>query len=164
MTAEEVTDYLCCYYYSPFNNYRWLVVPNVSHGWHLPYEADLIAVSKAGWAQEIEIKVSASDLKADKKKAKHGNGPWPTKIDERIQRFWYAVPENLIAVAMDTTHVPAFAGVIAVKKDDFGHLHAVKIREAVKREGSRKVTDKERIRLMELGMARYWSQRERAKP
>ena len=44
-----------------------LVVPNVSWGF-FNHECDLISISKSGFATEYEIKVSKSDLKADKKK------------------------------------------------------------------------------------------------
>ena len=42
-----------------------IVIPNVSYGFLLWGEADLIAVTKSGYAIEGEIKASLSDLKAD---------------------------------------------------------------------------------------------------
>lgn len=50
-------------------NYRMnVIVPNVSWGLGLRCECDLLIVSQRRYATEIEIKVSKSDIKADKKK------------------------------------------------------------------------------------------------
>jgi len=51
-----------------------LVIPNVSYGF-LPYEADLLVLMKSGWVDEVEIKVSLSDLKADAKKRHTHDSP-----------------------------------------------------------------------------------------
>ena len=42
-----------------------IIVPNVSWGMGIEYEADLIVLSKQGYATEYEIKRSYSDFVAD---------------------------------------------------------------------------------------------------
>lgn len=44
------------------------IVPNVYWGWNLRHEADLICVNSNMYVTEVEIKVTAADLKADFKK------------------------------------------------------------------------------------------------
>lgn len=86
-------------------NYRMnVIVPNVSWGLGLRCECDLLIVSQRRYATEIEIKVSKSDIKADKKKhpAAHKSG--------LIRRFYYAVPDYL----QDCEALPADCGLIVV--------------------------------------------------
>jgi len=83
-----------------------LVVPNVSWGLLSCREADLLVVYPSGWMSEVESKVTAQDIKADKKK-----GKWRRMPDPRIRHFWFAVPENL----KDHPDIPEHAGIIAVK-------------------------------------------------
>lgn len=60
MTANDITYRLSTY----FRCYRNLVIPNYGNG--LIYgEGDLVVVRPSGWAEEIEIKVSIQDLKAE---------------------------------------------------------------------------------------------------
>lgn len=53
---------------------RWAVCPNVSWGM-LPWEADILALSKNNVIHEVEVKVTASDLKRDLLKDKFGVRP-----------------------------------------------------------------------------------------
>lgn len=118
-------------------------MPNVFWGWDLNYEADLIAVSKAGCATEIEIKISASDLRADKKKKKFQSG-----LDARIFRLFYAIPESLKEVAL--VEIPEEYGIIIVSN---GYPRTVR---QAKRRKARKVTDQELTKLTRLGTMKYW--------
>ena len=52
-------------YFKPVLN---IVVPNVSHSFFSFHEADLISLSQAGYATEVEIKTNRADLIADKKR------------------------------------------------------------------------------------------------
>ncbi len=54
-----------------FNN---LLIPNVSWAFFARREADLIVITKKGYLDEIEIKVHASDIKADHKKKHNHEG------------------------------------------------------------------------------------------
>jgi len=135
---------------SVFNYSTWEVVPNVYFGWGLHYEADLIAVSKSMWASEIEIKISKSDLTRDKYKTKFTR----FGLDERIKKFWYAIPEELYDVAVKVLN-PEY-GIIVVSANC-----AEVRRKAKNRKQARKVTGKELQKLLHLGVLRYWSLREK---
>lgn len=137
---------------APFSRRRWIVVPNVYWGWGLRYEADLIAVSKSHWADEIEIKVNKYDLLGDQEKRKFQQTP-----DKRIKRFWYAVPEELAELCLVT--VPETAGVLVISPGR-GLPSRLKVRIArlpKKAQNCRAVTEAELLKLMHLGLMRYWS-------
>ena len=129
------------------------MVPNVSWGWGLRYEADLIAVSGSGWATEIEIKVSKSDLLRDIKKDKWIHPSFRTK---KIKCFYYAVPESLKDVALTWTDMPEGSGIIVVRPDGMAAI----VRRARTRPDSRKLTDEEIMKLYQLVAMRYWDQRQ----
>jgi len=157
MCEADVLRALTCFHGSPYPYWRWLAVPNVSHGW-LQYEADLVVVSNAGWAQEIEVKVSASDLKADRHKSKHRGHdveqPWRSGyIDKRMKKFWYAVPENLADIAVSPGVIVDGAGIIVVGGNTTYRI----VREAAIRKEARRCTDRDVIKLMRLGTMRFWS-------
>ena len=63
-TAAEI-EVVVAQYFDPRRN---VIVPNVWWGWGLRHECDLVVMTKTGYAYEVEIKVSRSDLKADLKK------------------------------------------------------------------------------------------------
>lgn len=71
-----------------FDKRSSVIVPNISWGM-LPYEADLIGISKSGQVTEVEIKRSISDLRADYKKDHRHDAPCVTY-------FYYCVPESLV--------------------------------------------------------------------
>lgn len=79
---------------SLFDRRNDIIVPNVSWGL-LPYEADLLAISKAGQVTEVEIKRSMADLRADFKKGHLHDS-------EDITYFYYCVPESLVEKAKET--------------------------------------------------------------
>ena len=74
-----------------FDQRSSVIVPNISWGM-LPYEADLIGISKSGQVTEVEIKRSLSDLRADYKKGHRHDAPCVTY-------FYYCVPESLVEQA-----------------------------------------------------------------
>lgn len=100
-----------------------LIVPNVSWGLLHRQEADLLVVYPSGWMSEVEIKVTAQDIKADMQKCK-----WAWNMDPRIHEFWFAVPEAL----KDHPDIPEFAGIISV------YDHNNKIHEDIKAENVRR--------------------------
>jgi hypothetical protein len=133
------------------------VVPNLSWGWGLNYEADLIAVSAARLAVEIEIKVSRSDLRADAQKDK-----WkprmggPVALDSRISRFFYAVPMALVPDVEKLEGGFPGAGIIGVEADHQSKI----VRKAEVIKTARKVSDEEMMKLGHLVAMRYWDERE----
>ena len=87
-----------------FSCSKYLVVPRIR--WaidRIDHECDLLAMSKTGYLHEIEIKVSRSDLLADKRK-NH------THASPIIKRLWFAVPVEMAAFARD--NIPAAAGLV----------------------------------------------------
>lgn len=150
ITASDIRSAVARCVFSPWT---YVCCPNVSHGWGLNYEADFIAITPSGYAAEVEIKISVSDLRADAKKAK-----WRDGLDKRIKRFYYAVPKEMVPEAMATD--PRF-GIISVYTVDGPYHHFdyyAKIeRKAVDLRGHRKVTDGEVRRMLHLTSMRYWS-------
>ena len=70
-----------------------IMIPNLSYGL-LPYEADFVVISKAGYLTEVEIKRSWQDFKADfKKDHKHDA--------EQVYYFYYCVPESIVDKVVD---------------------------------------------------------------
>jgi len=64
MTSKEIEILVADYF-----NYRAnLIVPNVSWGLGV-HECDILVLTKAGYAWEVEIKTSVADVKADLKKS-----------------------------------------------------------------------------------------------
>lgn len=83
-----------------------IIVPNVSWGLGLRHECDMLALDDSDRFTEIEIKCTASDLKADFLKT-HGHR---SKI---ISRLVYAMPERL---CMKYKHlIPDGVGIISVR-------------------------------------------------
>jgi hypothetical protein len=102
-----------------------IIVPNISNMMGIvPFETDMLVLTKAGYAHGFEIKTSKSDLKADFKKPHH------TKFNEikngkvGIERFYskfkffsYAVPEQLKECALEL--IPDFCGLWVYRKEEF---------------------------------------------
>jgi len=142
MTAKEIELILVKHFDFRTN----LIVPNVSWGWKLPYEADLVVLRPSGWAEEIEIKVCKGDIKADREKK------WSQHWDKHFLKLWFAVPSNL----SDCEFIPEHAGILSVHKNEHGHPRVVITRGARRNPVARKVTEKERQKLSELGCMRIW--------
>ncbi len=125
-------------HYNPRVN---IIVPNISWGLGL-HECDLLVVTKAGIAYEIEIKTSKSDVKADRRK-RHKHQSW------KIQKLYFALPHYLIEECEE--YIPERAGIISVLEN---HC-VIKIREA-KKQNDYKFSDKEKVSLVRLGAMRIW--------
>lgn len=134
-----------------------IIVPNVSWGLGLRHECDMLVVSQAGYAKEIEIKCTKGDIKADLKK-KHGH------VSNCIKELYFAVPKKLI----DCEYLPEAAGLISVKyvgpwslhKDEAyrpSHYRAEIVRRGRINRQARKLTERELKHLMHLGCMRIWT-------
>ncbi len=142
-------------YFAPRRN---LIVPNVSWGL-FGHEVDICVLSPAGYATEVEIKVSRSDLIKDKGK-RHGHN------EPMIKYLYFAIPEHL---EKDIEHIPERAGVLIVKwnepfqsyrRVEAGWWSCKKKREP-KIQYNRKWTDYERANLLRLGAMRIWGLKEK---
>jgi hypothetical protein len=123
-----------------------LIVPNVSWGLNI-HEVDLLVVTQCGYAWEIEIKTSLSDLKADGNK-KHGH------YSEKIKRLYFAVPEELEEQALK--YIPERAGLFVIINKEYVKL----IKPAKINTMARKLTDEEIKKVHELAAMRLWSLKE----
>jgi len=99
-----------------------LIVPCVSDmSGIVPFEVDLLILSKSGYATAIEIKISEQDLKNDlnKNHIKNNNGIWPgggRRFDHyfaNLKHFYYAVPDELKQSTLN--QIPEFAGLLTAK-------------------------------------------------
>lgn len=150
-----------------FNWRQNLIVPNVSWGFNLRHEADMIIASSAGYVTEIEIKVTESDIQADHKKRwqfgrytddgllQFERSGYEAHMEGPIRRLFFAVPESLAR----SKHIYPEAGIIAVI-DKGEYFTAKKIREAQVRKSAKLLSDKDRLKLAELGCMRIWSLKE----
>jgi hypothetical protein len=138
-------------YFSPRQN---LIVPNVSWGM-FRHEVDLCVLSPAGYASEIEIKVSRSDLIKDKEK-RHGHD------EPMIKYLYFAIPVHL---EKDIDHIPERAGVLIVEWNEPWKMYgsrkvegwwSCKKKRNAKIQYNRKWTDHERNSLLRLGAMRIW--------
>ncbi len=137
-TAKEI-ELAVAEYFDPRRN---LIVPNVYYGMGLNYECDIFVLTKVGYAYEIEIKISRSDLRADMKK-RHAHG------SKTIRRLYFAIPERL---RLSDELIPKRAGILIVNRR--GSVE--KFREAGINQFAQKLNEKERLKLAELGTMRIW--------
>ena len=134
-----------------FLNWRSnIIVPNISWSF-FNHECDLLRLSRAGYATEIEIKISKSDLVKDKEKRR---GHYHSKI----KHLYFAIPDYLERYQY---HVPDHAGIIIVsstRKIWVGQMQTYKcvITRKPQNNGSYKFSESERLRLLELMAMRIW--------
>jgi len=82
-----------------------ILVPNVTAFFR--HEVDILKVTPAGYATEIEIKISKADLKKDaEKKHKHESN--------LLKYFYFAVPDYLVEFAL--LNIPDRAGLLSVSR------------------------------------------------
>ena len=119
-----------------------LIVPNVTElSCLLRFEADLLMLTKSGYATGIELKVSKADLRKDLKK-KHinrlgtfhrpeysGVSSWKEFYFGKFKHFYYAVPEELEEAALE--QIPDFCGLyVAKEREGGGYPSIIKVRNA----------------------------------
>ena len=144
MTAREVEIGVA----DKFNYRQNVIVPNVSWGIGLRYEADLVVLRPSGYAVEVEIKVNASDIKADlKKRHQHDS--------KLFRELWFAVPEELA----EDPNIPARAGIFAVKPTNrMYHPFACRtVRRGRMRRDAVKWSTAQREKVLHLAAMRTWT-------
>jgi len=129
-----------------FNIRTNLVVPNVSWGLGV-HECDLLICSKSGYCTEVEIKVSASDLKKDLTKGhSHKN--------IKIKYLYFAIPSYL---AQYIEYIPKKAGIFIITSK-----HKVFcIAKPVQNKDCRPLTLQEQYEMARLGALRIWNLKNR---
>lgn len=131
------------------NNFGYrqnLIVPNVSWGLNLGHEADMFIVSPSGYATEVEIKVSASDLKRDLLKLHNHASP-------RIKRYYFAVPKKLETIAKTVAH--EHWGILTLSDPDSYFMETARPARVIK--GAKPLTTSEIIDLGRLAAMRIWT-------
>ena len=143
LTAQDIELALS----NDFNYRQNIIVPNVHWGMGMLYEADMVVLRPSGYAIEIEIKISAADIRADlKKRHRHDSN--------LFRELWFAVPTKLA----DHLDIPARAGIIAVDWHPFGHRYwGTRSRGAKTNRLAEKWSDKKKMDLMRLGCMRTWT-------
>ena len=135
-----------------------LIVPNVKL-WS--WEADLISVTKAGYAYEYEIKCSRGDFLRDSDKKRHKQ---LSKVQEKGRassyyqgpsRFFYVVPAGLIK----KDEIPDYAGLLEMRKRPRGRrLYSLSASKAPRLHSN--TIEEDRRRYLARGlMHRYWEVR-----
>ena len=127
-----------------------IIVPNISWGFNGMHECDVFAIRKSGFAVEIEIKQSKSDLIADAKKT-HRKKP----VDKRISEVYFAFQDKYYPDWAE--YVPSYAGILTTRMTYDGKLIACRRRNAKRNKLCRKLTDKEQLLVARLGTLRIWS-------
>ena len=123
-----------------------LIVPNV-HWSFFQHECDLLVITKAGYAWEIEIKVTKSDLIKDKEK-------WKWNVNEnKIKCIYFAIPEKL---EPHIEHIPDQAGIIVVFIDKWDRVRCKTIRQPKYVRHPYKFSLEERYQVARLGALRLW--------
>ena len=151
MTTRDIETALCAYPSSPFYCRRYIAVPRASWGIE-SHECDILAVSKSGFAHEIEIKVSVADLKKDLKKS-HAH----RSRDNKIASLWFAAPSEMLDAMLQ--YVPERAGIITVARHYSGKRYVTKvIRKPQRVKTARPFSQNEVFQLARLGTMRYWAQ------
>lgn len=129
-----------------------IIVPNVSWSF-LPYEADLVVLTKSGYATEIEIKISKADLKKDKEKRHTHNSDY-------FKYLYFAVPVELTEFALK--EIPGKAGLYEIGR--YGNWNMVKqIKRPVLNKYHKKWTNSERLKLAEIGCMRILGLKQKLK-
>ena len=139
-----------------------IMIPNLSYGL-LPYEADFVVISKAGYLTEVEIKRSWQDFKADfKKEHKHDA--------DQVYYFYYCVPESIVDKVVDYFKTQYGSGwcPALLKFTEKGQVSRVLVKDETSgryrsvgtqyNEGyHRKLFLEEQLTVARLGQLRYWS-------
>lgn len=132
-----------------FNIRTHIIIPNLSWGF-FNHECDLFLIRKSNFGFEVEIKRSKSDMLADFKK-KHGH------IDRqnRIVQLYYAFPVELLPKVEEL--VPEECGIITVNRYGDDYIRASIHKEARRKKGAKRLTDKEILKITRLGCMRIWT-------
>jgi len=150
VSQKITTEEMECALARRFEPRRNLVVPNVCWGMNI-HECDLFVLTQAGYALEIEIKVTKADLKKDAKK-------WHGHNDSRIKHLYFAIPDYL---GDCIEYIPERAGIIVVSRRpsnaQWGPLwRCDTTRKPATNKTAMPFSDAERYKVARLGALRIW--------
>lgn len=154
LSVHEIEDAII-FYFSKGDIRNNIIVPNVSWGLVINYEADLIIVNKSGYATEFEIKRSYSDFVADFAKSNDAhNASW-------VYKFYYVLPLSIKEKAEAFIQYTGIEKPAILFYDESGNITSNK--GMPYRKGGRKMFLEEQLKLAKLGTMRYWALREKRK-
>ena len=133
-----------------FDMLRNTIIPNVSWGF-LNHEADLLIITKSDKLYEVEIKISLSDLKADKKKT-HGHS------SNKIKYLYYAIPKYLLEKSVE--HIPEYGGILTVERNarkGFRKQYRVELYRKPMQRVVYTLNHNDKLKLFRLGCIRIWT-------
>lgn len=138
-----------------------IIVPNVSSQMCLvPFETDMLVLTKSGYAIGFEIKVSKGDLLADLKKIQYTkfigkeNGSMLQELfyAKKFKYFYYAVPKRLEEIALSI--IPNFVGLYVYEKLEYPDIPTFKCIKEAKKLNTESWPEKKINELMRLGCMR----------
>ena len=140
-----------------FDHRTNLIVPNISWGLGFNHELDLAVLTHSGYLWEVEIKMTKSDLKRDKKKG-HGH------YSNRIARLYFSYPEDMDGPEI-REHIPPRAGIVIVRNSQIRgtriiQAHADVVRAPVRNRDARALDKAEQETMHKLAAMRIWSLKE----
>jgi len=142
ISTEEIESTLA----NHFGIRQNLIVPNVSWGLGV-HECDLLICSKAGYCTEVEIKISASDLKKDLDK-------YHQHKSKKIKYLYFAIPSYL---ASSIEYIPNRAGIFIITSQ----RRVFCIAKPLQNKECRPLTEKEQYEMARLGALRIWNLKNR---
>lgn len=138
-----------------FGVMRNVIVPTITNLSGLTdFEIDLLVLNNNSFATAVEIKISKSDLKADKKKAhiKAFDSDDYKFYFRNFKHFYYAVPYFLKDVALE--QIPKEAGLLLVRRFPNEDRLYVYVKRKPKLLNNVKWSDESRYKLARLGAIR----------
>lgn len=151
MKAEEIEIAVARY----FGWRQNLIIPNLYYGLSgLYYEADLVVVTKSGYAYEVEIKISKQDLIRDRdKKHKHDC--------KHFRGLYFAIPEKLYDKIKDNVldYIPEDAGLIVCNIEQYNtaKYYVAQTKWKPKPRKVEPLTLEQQLQVARLGTMRVWS-------
>jgi hypothetical protein len=113
------------------------------------WESDLLVINSQGYLEEVEIKISLSDFKADftNKKDKHKR----ISLDKtKLHKFWYCVPFELKDKVIDL--IPKYAGLLYISRAN----NVCIAKNAPTLKNGVILQDADKVKLLRLAYIRIW--------
>ncbi len=146
-----------------YNHFRFLqndVITNIYIDC-FRHECDLIVIRNPSfYALEVEIKMSVSDLKAERKKQRyHRNGvdcyhDSDIGMSQMFKEKWFAMPEKMKQKGLEL--IPNYAGLLIINEHG-----GVKIARKAKKLNSQPLTQGQRTDLLRLGVMKCYKLKQR---
>lgn len=155
--------------------HKLLIAPNTTSVSY--WESDLLIIQDSGWCEEVEIKISVADFRAElrNKQEKHDSikrgfmlvKRWdyrenkalePKKVPTIIRRFWFAMPEDVFQKV--NTDIPEWAGVLVIgpeKRSKYSQTYQWRQERAAMNLPAQKCDQAQRSNLLLSVYHRAWS-------